>query len=122
MAQVRVVWLQRVMGRFPGLEEVAERTPFVETLAAQRRLKIIEEIVPLVFVEDVVAPEPIVGVFIDQPLSGEDLSPVGHGEGVLQAIGSVLDYFEPEDAPVVERPKPAPRPRTRTNKLMDPSE
>lgn len=59
MSQVKVEWLQRVNGRWPGAVENLERTPYIDALVAQRRVRILD-----VAPEPEYIPAPIVGVFI----------------------------------------------------------
>lgn len=116
MAQVRVRWMQRVNGRYPGMEEIVERTDYIDALIAQNRLEVVAP------AEHVTAPRghegPIVGVFTDEvadfvpgpaELAAVLELPETHGDGSL------------DDLPVVEKPAPKPRPRARI-KPTDPSE
>lgn len=92
MAQVRVRWLQRVNGRFPGDEETVERTDYIDALVGQKRLEILGG--PF----NTGPAEPIVAVFTNGFAD----------EPVLDETTNDLDQ-KLADQPA---PKPKPRPRT----------
>jgi hypothetical protein len=101
MTQAKIVWLQRVNGRYPGHEETVELTPYIEALAKNRRLDIVETL----------RPAPILGVFVAEPAPDTD------------AMADETVYSYPDlDAPVTEdtyESAPKPRaPRKRAPKVV----
>jgi hypothetical protein len=101
MTQAKIVWLQRVNGRYPGHEETVELTPYIEALAKNRRLDIVETL----------RPAPILGVFVAEPAPDTD----------AMSDDPVIESYPDLDAPITEDTyESAPKPRAPRRKVQRP--
>lgn len=107
MAEVRIRWTQRIMGRFPGQEETVERTSLIDALVAQGRVEVVQEALPVadhIALLGVVEPAALEEVFTDMSAPVGD--PVENTATETAGDGSLDDLPAP-----VQEAKPGPRPR-----------
>lgn len=112
MTVVQIEWLQRVHGRHPGTVENLERTPLIDALAAQRRIRIKHVVEPPVF--EAPAPAPILGVFVPSEIpntsGGVDFVRHEPSEPVTtEAAALAAEDLSESELLGLTKPKPRPR-------------